>query len=505
MESSDIDIIAKIAGNVVVSNNPGEMLKIWRKRLKIKQTNLAKKMNISPSVLSDYESGRRYSPGIVFIKKYIESLVILDKSNNKTLNRLLKEDHSAILGIGEFKKPITAEKLNKILNINVLNREKELDTKIYGYTIVDSINTIYMLSGIDFYKIFGATTERVLIFTRVGIGRSPLVAIRVSQLKPRMVILHGPDKIDKLAVDLADKDKIILGLTKDNETRIKEKLIKLWPLIYKAIWKESMLIDSQYLIFTVIILIASIIVLKLKILDFIGTISSIFMGNLIYLVTGIWGFILVIEFFIIGFICTRFRFKQKRRKGIAQEKGGIRSWENVVANGFAFSLFGTLYYLTSNELFLIGFITSIAIATGDTLATEIGLLSSKKPRLITNFKEVETGKSGGITVLGTIASILGIMIIILSSSVNGFSFNTNILMISIIGAIFGTFIDSIIGATIQAQYFCNKCNKFTELSIHHEQQNKLIKGFSFIDNNIVNLLSTLSGSMISILFIIVFY
>ena len=266
-----------------------------------------------------------------------------------------------------------------------------------------------------------------------------------------------------------------------------------------------MLIDSQYLIFTVIILIASIIVLKLKILDFIGTISSIFMGNLIYLVTGIGGFILVVEFFIVGFICTRFRFKQKRRKGIAQEKGGIRSWENVIANGFAFSLFGTLYYLTSNELFLIGFITSIAIATGDTLATEIGLLSSKKPRLITNFKEVETGKSGGITVLGTIASILGIMIIILSSSVNGFSFNTNILMISIIGAIFGTFIDSIIGATIQAQYFCDKCNKFTELSIHHEQQNKLIKGFSFIDNNIVNLLSTLSGSMISILFIIVFY
>ena len=78
-------------------------------------------------------------------------------------------------------------------------------------------------------------------------------------------------------------------------------------------------------------------------------------------------------------------------------------------------------------------------------------------------------------------------------------------MISILGAIFGTFVDSIIGATIQAQYFCDKCNKFTELPIHHEQQNKLIKGFSFIDNNIVNLLSTLSGSMTSILFIIVFY
>lgn len=227
MENADLEIISKIAGNVVISNNPGEMLKVWRKRLKIKQITLAKKIGISPSVLSDYESGRRYSPGIIFIKRYIESLVILDKSNNKTLNRLMKEDHSAILGIAEFKKPIKAEELKKVLNLEILNGEDKLETKIYGYTIVDSINTIYMLSGIDFYKIFGATTERVLIFTRVGIGRSPLVAIRVSQLKPRMVVLHGPDKIDKLAIDLADKDKIILGLTtSDKNNNIKNTLSK---------------------------------------------------------------------------------------------------------------------------------------------------------------------------------------------------------------------------------------------------------------------------------------
>ena len=79
MENADLDIVAKIAGNVVISNNPGEMLKIWRKRLKIKQIVLAGKMKISPSVLSDYESGRRYSPGIIFIKRYIEAMVIVDK------------------------------------------------------------------------------------------------------------------------------------------------------------------------------------------------------------------------------------------------------------------------------------------------------------------------------------------------------------------------------------------------------------------------------------------
>ena len=131
------------------------------------------------------------------------------------------------MGIGEFNKPITAEKIKKQLKVELLNGEDRLDTKIYGFTILDSINTIYLLSGIDFYKIFGATTERVLIFTRVGIGRSPLVAIRVSQLKPRMVILQGPNEVDKIATDLAEKDNIILGLIKKNhEKNLKEILSK---------------------------------------------------------------------------------------------------------------------------------------------------------------------------------------------------------------------------------------------------------------------------------------
>ncbi len=85
--------------------------------------------------------------------------------------------------------------------------------KLYGYTVVDSIKTIYALSGYDFYRIFGATTERALVFTKVGMGRSPLVAIRVSQLKPRLVVIHGPKEVDPLAIDLAKREGIILALS----------------------------------------------------------------------------------------------------------------------------------------------------------------------------------------------------------------------------------------------------------------------------------------------------
>ncbi|MDE1858886.1 MAG: transcriptional regulator, partial [Thaumarchaeota archaeon] len=118
----------------------------------------------------------------------------------------------AILSIGEFRSPIEANKILRLLHATVLAGNPD-DVKLYGYTVVDSIKTIYALSGFDFYRIFGATTERALVFTKVGMGRSPLVAIRVSQLKPRVVIIHGPKEVDPLAVDLARREGLVLALS----------------------------------------------------------------------------------------------------------------------------------------------------------------------------------------------------------------------------------------------------------------------------------------------------
>ncbi|MEE9586057.1 MAG: hypothetical protein V3W09_04070, partial [Nitrososphaerales archaeon] len=174
----------------------------------------AKVMKISPSVLSDYESGRRPSPGIAFVRRYIEALIKLDSERGKFLERLIESpDRPAILDIGEFSRPVSATDIVELVEGRVLTGEPYLDKNVYGYTILDSIRTIYSLSGFDFYKIFGATTERVLVFTKVGLGRSPLVAIRVSQFKPRMVILHGPKTVDKMAVDLAEREQIVLMLS----------------------------------------------------------------------------------------------------------------------------------------------------------------------------------------------------------------------------------------------------------------------------------------------------
>ena len=73
------DELTIIAGSVVLSDSPAHQLKYWRKRFAIKQADLARKMNITPSVLSDYEKGRRPSPGVNFIKRYLMALAELRK------------------------------------------------------------------------------------------------------------------------------------------------------------------------------------------------------------------------------------------------------------------------------------------------------------------------------------------------------------------------------------------------------------------------------------------
>lgn len=229
MSIDSSEFAMQIAGDVVVSENPGDSMRKWRERIAVKQAILAKEMGLSPSVLSDYESGRRSSPGVGFIKKYVLALVRLDQNHHKLLPReLVQKDRSAILAIGEFREPARATDILDAVGGTVVTGGDKLNTRIYGYTVVDSIKTIYALSGYDFYKIYGATTERVLVFTKVGLGRSPMVAIRVVHLKPRMVVIHGPKTVDEIAKALAEKEKIILALAGEKaEQRIVEDLAKL--------------------------------------------------------------------------------------------------------------------------------------------------------------------------------------------------------------------------------------------------------------------------------------
>ncbi|HIP63269.1 MAG TPA: helix-turn-helix domain-containing protein [Archaeoglobus profundus] len=216
MDSTIRALMDKISGEIVFSDAPGKTIKKWRQIFGISQKELALKLGVSPSVISDYESDRRKSPGINFIRRIIEAMIEIDKERGyKTISKyreLIGFNLDVIIDMREFDRPINVRSFAEIIEGEMLtNFEKYIN----GYTIVDSIKAILTLNAYDFYKLYGFTTERALIFTKVSTGRSPMVAVRVANLKPSVVVLHGIDgkRVDEIAVKLAEIEKIPLIAT----------------------------------------------------------------------------------------------------------------------------------------------------------------------------------------------------------------------------------------------------------------------------------------------------
>jgi len=204
----------RIAGEIILSNNPGATMKKWRELFAVSQLRLSEKMVLSsPSVISDYESGRRKSPGTKFVRRFVWALLVIDEERGgryiRELARLTSSPTTAILDLREFPIPVRTELFCKAVLGEVLTCKEEAQREISGYTVVDSLRAIETLSGWEFFTIFGSTTERALVFTNVREERSPMLAVRISPLKPRLVVFHGAEP-DDLAVKLSEYDSIPL-------------------------------------------------------------------------------------------------------------------------------------------------------------------------------------------------------------------------------------------------------------------------------------------------------
>jgi putative transcriptional regulator len=216
--SGDYQLAEKIASEIILSEYPGKTIKKWRETFGISQRELASTLNFSPSVISDYEGGRRKSPGIEVIKKFIKGLIELDKQRGGSITRqyVWDRDTKSIIEINEFSSAIPITQFISTIKGEVLTKSRttqDQDRRIYGYTVIDSLNAIINYTADEFLKIFGWSSERALIFTGVKYGRSPMIAVRTHTLKPAMVVYHQPEAIDKLAIKLAEIDRIWLVKT----------------------------------------------------------------------------------------------------------------------------------------------------------------------------------------------------------------------------------------------------------------------------------------------------
>jgi len=223
------EIALRIAGDIVLSRNAGEAMRLWRERFGLTQAQVAKKMKVSPSVISDYESGRRRSPGAHVIRRYVLALIDLDEERGSrvtsTLSRLFSGSEmlrDAIIDMKEFNQPVTIHSFCKYINAKLLTCRSLSHQPILGYTLVDGLKVLLNVPAYDYLRLYGHTTQRAAIFTNVSKGRSPIVAIKSMQagaggIRPSLVVLHGPSEetIDPIAVRVAEREHLPLAIVGD--------------------------------------------------------------------------------------------------------------------------------------------------------------------------------------------------------------------------------------------------------------------------------------------------
>ncbi len=228
---------------------------------------------------------------------------------------------------------------------------------------------------------------------------------------------------------------------------------------------------------------------RFKFLSLTGSIATFLLATVVFGIGGLSWTIPILTFFIPSSFLSKVGKSKKKKFEDTFEKSGTRDLYQVFANGGIggiLAILSALYPEYDYWYFL--YILSLMVATADTWSTELGVLSKKPPILITTFKPVKPGISGGISFFGTISGLAGSALILFSGSFfthfTGFE-----IIILLVLSVFGNFLDSIIGATIQAQYQCNVCQKYTEKQMHCNQSSKIISGFHFINNDIVNFFS----------------
>jgi uncharacterized protein (TIGR00297 family) len=198
-------------------------------------------------------------------------------------------------------------------------------------------------------------------------------------------------------------------------------------------------------------------------------------------------------------LLTKYKKNKKVEFDRVVGKTGPRDYKQAICN-LGTAVLGLVIFLADpNDLWVAAILGSIAASNADSWASEIGGLSTQTPVMITNFKPTEKGVSGGVTLLGTIGGIAGSLFIAVFGVVTMHWIDTfpgnlwELGMAVFIAGILGFLFDSYLGAFSQA-LFIDKNSK--QLLENRSSQTQLLKGISWLNNDLVNLITTLVGAVV---------
>lgn len=226
-------------------------------------------------------------------------------------------------------------------------------------------------------------------------------------------------------------------------------------------------------------------------------------------------------FFFASSAATRVRSDVKVKIDEHFKAGGGRDWVQVAANGFVPTIIAMVYALIavpSANVSLQGALASAFLGyysccCGDTFASELGVLSKSRPRLIIDpMRSVEPGTNGGVTALGWSASAaggaaVGAAFVVGRAAVvalSGGDFlaaciqDAIIVVYGAIAGVFGSFVDSMLGATVQYSGFCSVKDKVVSKPGPTVSR---ISGCEFLSNSAVNLVSASITAVVAAMYV----
>lgn len=233
-----------------------------------------------------------------------------------------------------------------------------------------------------------------------------------------------------------------------------------------------------------------------------GALAAALTGGLIFGMGGLAWAALLLTFFISSSALSA-AFKQRKLKlGEKFSKGSRRDMAQVLANGGLGALLALAHGLFPAESWpWFAYAGAMAAVNADTWATELGVLSTRAPRLITSGRKVERGTSGGVTLLGSLAALGSAGLVGLVGAVfTQAEGRLPLILAATFGGLAGSFFDSFLGASVQAIYYCPACQKETERHPVHTCGGQTIHlhGWRWLNNEGVNFLCSLIGAFVSL-------
>ncbi len=334
--------------------------------------------------------------------------------------------------------------------INIIDKEKQQNHTLSSHKIYSAKSSIvFLIAGSVFAFISGLWVSSLTLYVPMG-----------------MLIF--------LSVIGALTGALLESMTKDEDNIVIPfgSAMVMW-LFYMFGYN----VDTSYLIKVLLFsFVLGYLSYRARVADVSAMLSATLLGVVIIISSDIKWFFILLAFFLLGSMFTRYKYDFKMAHGIAQGKGGVRGYKNVFSNSLAALTLSVAYgiyheiYPSHGLVLMAAYLGSVATACGDTLASEIGETYKGEPRMITTFKKARPGTDGAVSILGEGASFFGASVIALLTYIL-IPIDISLVFAVIAGGFIGTNIDSVLGATLQQK--------------------------GYLTNNGVNLLATISGAVIS--------